>query len=168
MSKCIYCNTTKKREELHFSCDICGDGMCDDCYDKGTEHDCHIYNPLDDCDSEFEVKIISNKCGNDHPAYICEACMHEIMTKEKIIYIKEDLKKLVGTRWKDKKHLQEYLQNSYELNSVLSDVDESGLVSDYAFIMGIFENYGYMDIYYLKIPHGETSIYITEVNVSEE
>ena len=90
------------------------------------------------------------------------------MKEEKINHIQESSERLVGTRWRNKEQLQEHLRSTYELSTVLDDIDESGLVNDYAFIMGIFEDYGYMDIYYLKIPFGEKSIYITEVNISKE
>jgi len=84
MCKCIYCNIIQKCNSLHFACDICGNGMCDACYDKGTEHDRHIYHPLDMCDNELEIKLISEKCGKEDPDYICEICMHEIMTDKHI------------------------------------------------------------------------------------
>lgn len=168
ISKCIYCDPHKECEEVHFMCEICGDGMCDDCYDAMKEHDGHYHLPLENCDSEMGIKLIIKACGNDDPAYICESCMTETMTNGKIAYIREDLEKLVGTRWKDKKHLQEHLQNTYELSTSLNDVDESGLVNDYTLIMSIFKEYGYMDIYYLRIPYGEKSIYVTEVSVSAE
>jgi hypothetical protein len=48
------------------------------------------------------------------------------------------------------------------------NVDESGLVADYAFIAPIFKERGYIDIYYLKIPYGDKQIYVTEVSVSDE
>ena len=38
--KCLYCSKTGiNKDELHFSCPICGDGMCEDCYEnlQGTE-----------------------------------------------------------------------------------------------------------------------------------
>jgi hypothetical protein len=168
-SRCIYCDSNEQIEDFHFACEICGDGMCDDCYDSMTEHDGHYHLPLENCDSEMEIKLITKACGNDNPAYICEACMTKVMTDGEIAYIKEDLKNLVGTRWKDREHLQKHLQDTYELSTSLNDIDESGLVADYAFIMGIFEHYGYMDIYYLKIPFGDDeTIYITEVLVSAE
>ena len=50
----------------------------------------------------------------------------------------------------------------------VNEVDESGLVADYAFIAPIFEHRGYIDIYYLKVPYGDKPIYVTEVSVSDE
>jgi hypothetical protein len=34
--------------------------------------------------------------------------------------------------------------------------------------MSIYEDYGYIDIYYLISPLGEDDIYITEISVSDE
>jgi hypothetical protein len=93
----------------------------------------------------------------------------KVMTDGKINFIKKDIESLVGTRWKNKKHLWEYLKNKYELEGEkLQKIEKSGLISDYAFVCGIFKEYGYIDIYYLKIPYGEEKIYITEVSVSED
>jgi len=40
--KCLYCDKEEPQESLHFQCPICGNGMCDECYDKdiGTEEQC--------------------------------------------------------------------------------------------------------------------------------
>jgi hypothetical protein len=85
----------------------------------------------------------------------------------KINDIKEYASTLLHTRW-TKEELQAHLQEKFGLTSELGDVDESGLVCDYAFLMGIYEDYGYIDIYYLISPLGEDSIYITEISVSDE
>ena len=50
----------------------------------------------------------------------------------------------------------------------LNNIDEGGLSSDYAFICGIFENYGYIDIYYLIPPIDSEVLLITGVTVSDE
>ena len=73
---------------------------------------------------------------------------------------------IVGTRW-TRDNLEELLQNN-GATGTLDDVDESGLTRDYAFIMGVFEHYGYIDINYLNIPYGDEDIYITEMTVEEE
>jgi len=88
--------------------------------------------------------------------------------EQKLDFISREIKKIVGTRWESKQQLKEYLSNEYKMDILLSDVDESGLVCDYAFIGSLFQDYGYLDIYYLKIPHGEKTIYITEVSASNE
>ena len=79
-------------------------------------------------------------------------------------------KDLVGTRW-GITSLSEYLHNKYGINK-LTVADESGLVSDYAFIAPINKDWGYVDIYYLSIPYDKAdsgdTLYITEVNVEKE
>jgi hypothetical protein len=90
--------------------------------------------------------------------------------------IKEDLfknmkanleKELLWSRFKSKEKLEKVLKK-YGING-LDEVDKSGLVADYAYIGAIdSEGYGYVDIYYLKIPYGEDRILITGVEVSEE
>jgi len=75
---------------------------------------------------------------------------------------------LVGTRWESKDELEKFLRKEYLLQGRLSDVDESGLVADYAYVIGMFDDYGYMDIYYLTIPYGDEKIYITEVSLCRE
>lgn len=74
--------------------------------------------------------------------------------------------RLVGTRW-TRDGLELHLQG-LGAKGTLDDIDETGLFNDYAFIMGVFENYGYIDINYLKIPYGDEDIYITEMTVEEE
>jgi len=91
--------------------------------------------------------------------------------ERKIGYMAFEVQKLVGTRWRDQEHLEKHLSETFQMQIKLQD-SEADLVRDYAFIGSIFEDYGYMDIYYLKIPfnttgHDET-IYITEIAVSAE
>jgi len=50
----------------------------------------------------------------------------------------------------------------------LQDIDEDGLSSDYAFICGIFKNWGYIDIYYLIPPIDSEVLLITGMSVSDE
>jgi hypothetical protein len=50
----------------------------------------------------------------------------------------------------------------------LSEVDEGGLCSDYAFCSGIFEYYGYIDIYFLVPPIESEVLLITGMTVSDE
>ena len=59
--------------------------------------------------------------------------------------------------------VQEAMGSETEIK--LSNVDDSGLVADYDFICGIFENHGYVDIYYVKAYNG---LIVTEVSVSNE
>lgn len=80
-AECIYCDPRKKcsKDELHFACEICGNGMCDDCYDSMVEHDGHYHLPLENCDDEREIELITKACGNDDPDYICEECMNRVL-----------------------------------------------------------------------------------------
>jgi hypothetical protein len=64
-----------------------------------------------------------------------------------------------------RKSLTEYIRNGLAEKIVLEDVDESGLVADYAFIVGLEEHY--VDIFYLKQPYGDKEIYVTEICVTE-
>ena len=81
MAECIYCEPHKKcsNDELHFVCEICGNGMCDDCYDSMVEHDGHYHLPLENCDDEREIELITEACENDNPDYICEDCMNKVL-----------------------------------------------------------------------------------------
>ena len=85
----------------------------------------------------------------------------------KFYHIQNTIQEIVGMRFKDKADLELFLQKKYGIKS-LTDVDKSGLVRDYAFLGSIFEKCGYLDIYYLKVPYGEETIYITEVSATNE
>ena len=50
----------------------------------------------------------------------------------------------------------------------LNDIDKDGLSSDYAFLVGIFENSCYIDIYYLIPPINSEVLLITGMTVSDE
>jgi len=168
---CIYC---KKNPSNHFLCDSCGAGMCDECYDIDREHTEHYNKPLDVCE-DIHIDAIKKVCNNEDPDYICEACMKKALSLQefsaeydaKFYHIQNNIQEIVGKRFKDKTDLELFLQNKYDIKSI-DNVDESGLVTDYAFIGSISENCGYLDIYYLKVPYGEETIYITEVNAVNE
>jgi len=86
---------------------------------------------------------------------------------DKITQIKKYAQTLVYTRW-TKEELEKHLQEKFNLTSTLEEIDESGCVADYAFLMGIYDYYGYIDIYFLKVPYDEKDIFITEISVSAE
>lgn len=94
--------------------------------------------------------------------------LEEFARLKVIKLISESAEKLVGTRWESKEVLEKHLINEGLIAKNLDDVDESGLVQDYSFVGDIIEESGILDIYYLKIPYGNESIYITEVNVTNE
>lgn len=64
---CIYCEDNNESE--HFICEYSGAGMCDDCYDAGTEHDLHMFD-YHETASEEEYKTISEKLGYESYGYM--------------------------------------------------------------------------------------------------
>jgi len=91
-----------------------------------------------------------------------------VIKKDIFVNMKENLEKeLLWSRFESKEALEKVLKK-YGIRE-LNEVDESGLVADYAFIGAVDEDgYGYVDIYYLKIPYGENRLFITGVEVNEE
>jgi len=77
--RCIYCEGSKQTKDLHFACEICGAGMCDDCYDRMVEHDAHYHEILENCDDEREIRLILEANNGNDPAYICESCVNIIL-----------------------------------------------------------------------------------------
>ena len=71
---CLYCD--KKRPSKHFLCEVCGIGMCDDCYDNLVEHDDHYHRVCENADQE-EYNLVIKKIGHE-PEYICNKCLGEI------------------------------------------------------------------------------------------
>jgi len=92
----------------------------------------------------------------------------DVIKEDVFVNIKENLEKeLLWSRFESKEALEKVLKK-YGIRE-LNEVDESGLVADYAFIGAVDEDgYGYVDIYYLKIPYGENKILVTGVEVNEE
>ena len=56
MSTCIYCEDNNTAE--HFCCEICGDGMCEDCYNSEKEHSSHYQEITDSCEDENQAALI--------------------------------------------------------------------------------------------------------------
>lgn len=80
---------------------------------------------------------------------------------------------MVGMRFIDMQDLFNYITNEIGLNHLqnnasIGEIDEDGLSFDYEFLYGIGEEYGYINICYLKIPRGNKTIYVTEVMVAYE
>ena len=92
----------------------------------------------------------------------------DVIKEDVFANMKKNLEKeLLWSRFESKEALEKVIKK-YGIKE-LNEVDESGLVADYAFIGAVDEEgYGYVDIYYLKIPYGENKILITGVEVSEE
>lgn len=114
-----------------------------------------------------------NEIDNTRTGRYCslKSVSEELQTfaeNELVNHVSQSAEKLVGTRWKTKQTLEDHLLEEGLITGSLDDVDESGLVEDYALIGGIKKYFGILDIYYLKIPYGDQTIYITEVNVANE
>lgn len=77
---CMYCEKPKMQDE-HFICEVCGQGMRDECYDLDVEHDFHYNRPLDLCDDEKQFKLITKACGGESE-YLCEKCSNKILTNK--------------------------------------------------------------------------------------
>lgn len=72
---CLYCDS---KENNHFVCECCGDGMCDNCYGLDVEHDAHYWEILENCDDDEEIRIITEACKGE-PSYICENCVNRLL-----------------------------------------------------------------------------------------
>jgi len=72
----MYCEKPKTENE-HFTCDICNEGMCDECYELDVEHDQHYNRPLEVCNDK-EYELIVEAC-NGEPEYLCEKCLNKIL-----------------------------------------------------------------------------------------
>lgn len=136
--------------------------------DEVSEDDPFFMQPM----YEGYIEDINEEVDNTRTGRYCslESVSEELESfakAAKFYHIQNTIQKMVGKRFEDKADLELYLQNEYNIKS-LTDVDESGLVKDYAFIGSVFEDIGYIDIYYLKIPYGNETIYITEVSATNE
>jgi len=73
MGKCLFCD--RGLPATHFTCDVCGDGMCDLCYQEDRDHSEHIvYNPSEVCEDDRIRPIIAIKM----PGYGCYQCIEKI------------------------------------------------------------------------------------------
>lgn len=66
-NNCLYCTTKvpSLSGTMHFQCDNCNNGMCDECYDNMTEHDDIYHRPY-----ESEEWIDERQ-----PEYVCVDCL---------------------------------------------------------------------------------------------
>jgi hypothetical protein len=148
---------------------------------KVIDVSCQIYGntiPIQDNIKNYEEYAINAiKTYWENKFDFMDTSKLEDFVRENILEnIKEDLfenikinleKELLWHRFKSKEEIEKVLKK-YGVNN-LDEVDESGLVEDYAYIGAIDkEGYGYVDIYYLKIPYGEDRILVTGVEINEE
>ena len=79
MSKCLYCDRGLPPE--HFICEVCGDGMCEECYNEEKEHECHYQDP-----SELNVVMHSSNAYKIFDklfkgGYGCQECVDDTIKK---------------------------------------------------------------------------------------
>jgi len=75
MGKCLYCDRGFPPE--HFICEVCGDGMCEACYEEDKEHEFHIQDPADldwEMEEYAEIMDLIFKGG-----YGCGKCVDRVV-----------------------------------------------------------------------------------------
>lgn len=78
---CMYCEKPKAEDE-HFACDICGEGMCDECYNLDVECNLHYNRILNICDNEEHFELIIKAYNGKEPEYLCEKCLDKILEEK--------------------------------------------------------------------------------------
>lgn len=96
MSTCVYCDDNNTAE--HFCCEICGDGMCEDCYNADIEHDKHYNMPCEVAENDLQANKIIKACGGREPDYLCQNCLDNILKVESIEVKKFSSWKIVERR----------------------------------------------------------------------
>lgn len=129
VSKCVYCKATVPKTELHFVCNECGIGMCDTCFEVGTEPEYHFQNPLENISPNMEqaIKEITAEGGiAKDPSYLCDDCVESLDS-----YVEKPSNK----SYHDLSHKEIYqVANLYSEYIMDFDYDESGQpVSIYEF-----------------------------------
>lgn len=75
---CAYCDAKELSKKLHFICEACGVGMCDECYNAKTEHIYHHYLPIKSISPNMEQALqeLSHEQGVNimSPEYLCDEC----------------------------------------------------------------------------------------------
>lgn len=92
---CIYCNN---KESEHFCCEICGVGMCEDCYNADIEHDKHYNMPCEVAENDLQANKIIKACGGREPDYLCQNCIDQILGSEMIEVKSSSFWKIIETR----------------------------------------------------------------------
>ena len=80
--------------------------------------------------------------------------------------IYEDLEKLTLQRY-SQDELTQKVSKIVGTDVKLQGVHSSGLTEDFAFIVGVFPDYGYIDLYYAKT-YSESSLILTEIALTAE
>jgi hypothetical protein len=76
--KCLYCDSGA--EPTHFTCESCGDGMCEACYMAEVEHDGHYQSPAESADGEEQYLIMDDSFGD---GYACDSCVSKAILMER-------------------------------------------------------------------------------------
>ena len=77
--KCLYCNKQNiKEEDIHLSCPICSNGMCEECYGnlQGTEEQVFDIDELDNMEDKFYNFVLSKSGGCTR--LICYECLEKL------------------------------------------------------------------------------------------
>jgi len=72
---CLYCESN---DNEHFVCSGCGDGMCEECYDKDIEHDQHYHNAYEDADNLWQSWLLQERFGS---GYVCQKCVDNALSE---------------------------------------------------------------------------------------
>jgi len=77
--KCLYCGKKGlKQDEVYFPCPICGNGMCEECYEnlQGTDEQVFDIDELDDMEDGFYSFVLSKSGGCTR--LICYECLEKL------------------------------------------------------------------------------------------
>jgi hypothetical protein len=75
--KCLYCGKETDEKKIHFACPICGNGMCDQCFDNGVGTDLQYF---DIEEMGLDKKLYNQLMGLSHnnPLLICINCVSKL------------------------------------------------------------------------------------------
>ena len=80
MKKCLYCKKDNlKEDEVHFACPVCGNGMCETCYEElqGTDEQVFDIDEIsDDMEPGFYSFVLSKSGGCTR--LICYECLEKL------------------------------------------------------------------------------------------
>lgn len=82
--KCDYCeNKIENNDDVHFACDCCGKGMCEECFDCVVEHDQAIYDYHEAEEDEQKYEAVAKHIGVDtkrsYIGYLRYDCLDRIL-----------------------------------------------------------------------------------------
>ena len=75
--KCLYCNKTINEKEVEFACPICGNGMCQQCFENGVGTDLQYFDIEEmGLDEKLYKKLM--KLSHNNPLLICIYCVDNV------------------------------------------------------------------------------------------